>query len=46
MDIPLRLFQHWDETAGDWVLEPGEFTVHVGTSSSELPTALRVAPGT
>lgn len=32
-----RLFEHWDTTEQDWVLEPGTYTVQVGFSSADLP---------
>ncbi|QIS10121.1 beta-glucosidase family protein [Nocardia arthritidis] len=34
--VPRRAFAHWD---GGWRVEPGTFTVHVGTSVAELPRA-------
>jgi beta-glucosidase len=30
IELPRRAFAHWDEQAGDWRVEPGEFTVLVG----------------
>ncbi|MRH90748.1 glycosyl hydrolase [Nocardia sp. SYP-A9097] len=33
--LPRRAFEHW--TAKGWAIEPGEFTLHVGTSVVELP---------
>lgn len=38
IEIPLRVFAHWDN---QWVYEPGEFTLHVGTSVTDLPSQLR-----
>ncbi|WP_109523883.1 MULTISPECIES: beta-glucosidase family protein [Nocardia] len=40
--IPLspRTFAHWDE---NWHIEPGVFTVHVGTSSTDLPLSADTA---
>ncbi|TDE20045.1 glycoside hydrolase family 3 protein, partial [Nonomuraea mesophila] len=40
--IPLarRAFQHWD---GGWRTEPGEFTVHAGSSVADLPLATRIS---
>ncbi|NBE98253.1 glycosyl hydrolase [Nonomuraea sp. KC401] len=39
--IPLarRAFQHWD---GGWRTEPGEFTVHAGSSVADLPLTAQV----
>jgi len=33
--IPERAFQHWSD--GAWTLEPGTFTLSVGSSSASLP---------
>ncbi|MEU4595828.1 glycoside hydrolase family 3 C-terminal domain-containing protein [Nocardia sp. NPDC023988] len=35
LDLPDRAFQHWGSDG--WETEPGEFTVHVGTSVTDLP---------
>ncbi|CCH76599.1 putative beta-glucosidase (Glycosyl hydrolase,family3) [Nostocoides japonicum T1-X7] len=37
IEIPRRLFEHWDVATGSWALEPGLFHLRVGTSSRELP---------
>ncbi|CAO5178948.1 hypothetical protein FAIPA1_430004 [Frankia sp. AiPs1] len=34
--LPAAAFEHWDETRKRWVVEPGDFTVHVGASSADL----------
>ncbi|MBF6327753.1 beta-glucosidase family protein [Nocardia transvalensis] len=43
VDIPLphRAFEHW--TADGWATEPGPFTVHIGTSVSDLPLHAEIA---
>ncbi|MVU81021.1 glycosyl hydrolase [Nocardia sp. ET3-3] len=35
IELPERSFQHWTEQG--WAIEPGSFTVHVGTSVTALP---------
>ncbi|MFC9897561.1 beta-glucosidase [Nocardia sp. NPDC127579] len=40
LELPRRSFEHWTEQG--WVVEPGEFTLHVGTSVAELPLTARV----
>ncbi|MFK4762485.1 glycoside hydrolase family 3 protein [Microbacterium sp. ZW T5_45] len=35
--VPDRRLAHW---AGEWVVEPGEYTLHVGASVTELPLSL------
>ncbi|MEO3802982.1 glycoside hydrolase family 3 C-terminal domain-containing protein [Nonomuraea sp. B1E8] len=37
--LPRRAFQHWD---GGWRTEPGEFTVHAGSSVADLPLTARI----
>jgi beta-glucosidase len=37
-----RAFEHWDDTTHRWTLEPGEFRVHVGTSSRDLPKSTTI----
>ena len=34
LDVPTRLLAHWDN---GWTYEPGNYTLHVGTSVTELP---------
>ncbi len=43
IDVAPRAFEHWEPGTG-WVLEPGEFVLHVGRSSSDLPITTAVAP--
>ncbi|EFL27737.1 hypothetical protein SSOG_07451 [Streptomyces himastatinicus ATCC 53653] len=38
--VPARAFAHWDE--GAWAYEPGEFTLHVGSSVDDLPASVPV----
>ncbi|GAB0107120.1 glycoside hydrolase family 3 C-terminal domain-containing protein [Nocardia sp. JMUB6875] len=35
IELPKRSFEHWTEEG--WVIEPGSFTLHVGTSVTALP---------
>ncbi|MFB7723263.1 beta-glucosidase [Nocardia sp. NPDC056100] len=35
VELPRRSFEHW--TAKGWAVEPGAFTLHVGTSVVDLP---------
>ncbi|WP_308257572.1 beta-glucosidase family protein [Pseudonocardia lacus] len=44
--LPERVFAHWDEAAGDWAVEPGEFEVRVGRHADDaaLTTTLRPHP--
>lgn len=37
-----RAFEHWDEAAQRWAVEPGEFTVRVGGSAADLPLTAAV----
>jgi beta-glucosidase len=39
--VAARAFEHW---ATGWQLEPGEFTVHVGTSVTNTPLSANVTP--
>ncbi|WBB61771.1 glycoside hydrolase family 3 C-terminal domain-containing protein [Streptomyces sp. WMMC500] len=39
LTIPARAFQHFD---GAWVTEPGDYRVHVGFSSADLPVTRTV----
>lgn len=36
-------FATWSETANDWIEEPGDYTLRVGTSSRDLPLETTVA---
>ncbi|WP_458686283.1 beta-glucosidase [Nocardia tengchongensis] len=35
IELPRRAFEHW--TSEGWAIEPGSFTLHVGTSVADLP---------
>lgn len=35
IELPRRAFEHW--TADGWAVEPGSFTLHIGTSVTALP---------
>ena len=37
VDVPSRRLAHW---AGEWVVEPGEYTLRVGSSVDDLPFAI------
>ncbi|MEU8900532.1 glycoside hydrolase family 3 C-terminal domain-containing protein [Nocardia sp. NPDC048505] len=41
LELPARAFEHWTETG--WAVEPGAFTLHVGTSVTELPLTADIA---
>ena len=36
MTIPVRLLASFDETASQWVVEPGTYTFHVGSSIADI----------
>jgi beta-glucosidase len=38
-----KAFSHYDEKKGDWVVEPGTYTIEVGSSSRTVPDSLRGA---
>jgi len=40
--LPKRAFAFWDDSVPGWVVEPGEFRIHVGTSSRRLPLVASV----
>ncbi|WP_328394829.1 glycoside hydrolase family 3 C-terminal domain-containing protein [Nocardia sp. NBC_00416] len=40
--IPRREFAYWNEPAGRWVVEGGDYTVHIGSSSRDLRVAATV----
>ncbi|MCO1654032.1 glycoside hydrolase family 3 protein [Pseudonocardia humida] len=42
--LPERVFAHWDESAGDWAVEPGEFAVRVGRHADDAALTATVAP--
>jgi beta-glucosidase len=39
IDLDKRAFSYWSTVLGRWVVEAGEFVLHVGTSSRDLPHA-------
>ncbi|MCW2819537.1 MAG: glycoside hydrolase family 3 domain protein, partial [Marmoricola sp.] len=41
--LDARAFSYWSVLLGRWVVEAGDFVVHVGTSSRDLPHAVPVA---
>ena len=42
LELTSRDFSFWSETVRDWVLEAGEFVLHVGASSRDLRTSATV----
>ena len=42
LTVPPRAFARYDETAGDWIWPPGEFTVRIGRSSADLRLSVLV----
>ena len=40
--VPLRCLAHWDTAAGIWAIEPGDFHLHIGRSSRDVPLAVTV----
>ncbi|MFE3099587.1 beta-glucosidase [Nocardia tengchongensis] len=40
VELPKRSFEHWTEQG--WVVEPGSFTLHVGTSVTALPLTAEI----
>ena len=38
-----RAFQHWSVTDRCWRTEPGDFTIHIGRSSRDLPLSAKIA---
>ncbi|MEV6073302.1 glycoside hydrolase family 3 C-terminal domain-containing protein [Nocardia sp. NPDC052001] len=40
INLSQRAFEHW--TAAGWAIEPGAFTLHVGTSATDLPHTTEV----
>jgi len=38
--VPARTLSHWDVGRGDWTLEPGSFTLRIGSSIADLPISL------
>lgn len=41
IELPPRAFEHW--TDAGWTTEPGEFTLHIGTSVTALPLTAAIA---
>ncbi len=39
IELDTRAFSYWSTVLGRWVVEAGEFVLHVGTSSRDLPHA-------
>ncbi|MCP9619543.1 glycosyl hydrolase [Nocardia otitidiscaviarum] len=39
--LPQRAFEHWTEAG--WTTEPGSFTLHVGTSVTDLPLTAEIS---
>ena len=37
IELDTRAFSFWSTVLGEWVVEAGEFVLHVGTSSRDLP---------
>ena len=46
--VSRRAFEHWDEGAGEWVLEPGAFRLAAGLSAAHQPvsTEITIVPET
>jgi len=40
--VPLRRLAHWDTAARTWAIEPGDFQLHIGRSSRDLPLSVTV----
>ncbi|WP_067824930.1 beta-glucosidase family protein [Nocardia inohanensis] len=40
IELPQRAFEHWTDTG--WAVEPGDFTLHVGTSVMDLPLTAQI----
>jgi beta-glucosidase len=43
--VPTRAFEHWDETAAGWTLEPGPFGLTVSRHAAETGLPLAAIPG-
>ncbi|MEU0538898.1 glycoside hydrolase family 3 C-terminal domain-containing protein [Nocardia sp. NPDC005978] len=41
IELPARAFENWTETG--WSVEPGTFTLHIGTSVDDLPLTADIA---
>lgn len=46
LEVPVAELAIWDTDAAAWTVEPGRYTVHVGTSSAEVPLVadVEIAP--
>jgi beta-glucosidase len=42
LELDQRSFAFWDEISDDWVVEPGEFDLHLGSSSRDLRRRVRI----
>ncbi|MEV6041490.1 glycoside hydrolase family 3 C-terminal domain-containing protein [Nonomuraea sp. NPDC052116] len=42
IELDARAFSYWSTRHGQWVAEPGEYGVHVGSSSRDLPLEQRI----
>jgi beta-glucosidase len=40
--VPRRAFEHWDEEAGEWVIEPGAFRLAAGLSAARQPVSTEI----
>jgi beta-glucosidase len=40
--VPLRCRAHWDTAARTWAIEPGDFHLHIGRSSRDVPLPVTV----
>jgi len=40
--LDARAFAHWDDAAGVWLVDAGDYQIHVGDSSADLPLRGRV----
>jgi beta-glucosidase len=40
--VPHRRLAHWDTATGIWAIEPGDFHLHIGRSSRDVPLAVTV----
>ena len=40
--VPRRWLAHWDIAAGTWAIEPGDFHLHIGRSSRDVPLLVTI----
>lgn len=40
--VPRRWLAHWDIAAGTWAIEPGDFHLHIGRSSRDVPLSVTI----